>query len=425
MKNLLFLLITFFLLTGCQEKNKVSENNDADNLLVFGKIDSIQSEVLNESRKIWIHVPGDGDQNIFSGKKYPVLYLLDGPGHFYSVAGMMKQLSTANGNALIPEMVIVAIPNTNRTRDLTPTHSDISPFGGDTAWLKDSGGGEAFTDFLEKELIPYIDQNYPVTSYRTYVGHSFGGLAVINTLMTRPDLFDNYISIDPSMWWNNQETLQMTKEKLSEVDFSDRSLFVGVANTLPEGMDVDMARKDTSSDTYHYRSIMEFVDAASAEEVNGLAMNWKYYSEDDHGSVPLITEYDAFREMFSWYRFEEIQKFYDPSYQMEPAEMRGIIESHYEKISDRFGYSVLPDEMFVNSLGYGFMNDGKLALSEAAFDLNIQNYPESFNVYDSKGDYYMAAKDSLKALELFQKAVEISPNEFSQEKIDMLQSNMN
>lgn len=424
MKKLLFILLFYAFVLSCAEKQAETQKENSDNQIVFGKIDSVQSEVLNETRKIWIHVPGDGDSSIFSGKKYPVLYLLDGPGHFYSVAGMMRQLSTTNGNTIIPEMIIVAIPNTNRTRDLTPTHSEVSPFGGDTAWLKDSGGGEAFADFMEKELIPYIEKNYPVTDYRTYVGHSFGGLTVINTLMTRPELFTNYVSIDPSMWWNNQETLQMTKEKLAEVDFTDKSLFVGVANTLPSGMDADLARKDTSRDSYHYRSIMEFIDAAEVEKDNGLHLNWKYYPEDDHGSVPLITEYDAFRDIFSWYRFEDINKFYDPAIELEPAEMIDIIEAHYKKISGRFGYEILPDEFFVNNLGYNFMNDGKLALSEAAFDLNIKNYPESFNVYDSKGDYYMAAKDSVKALELFLKAVEVSPNEFSQEKVDMLQAKL-
>ena len=117
-----------------------------------------------------------------------------------------------------------------------------------------------------------------------------------------------------------------------------------------------------------------------------------------------------------------MEDFYDPEYNPESSEMIAVIEAHYNKLTDRFGYEVLPDEVLINSLGYGFMSDGKLQLTEAAFDLNIKYYPESFNVYDSKGDYYLAAKDSVEALKLFQKAVEISPNQFSQDKIDMLLS---
>ena len=415
-------LLIILLFVNCIDKKSEKDSSNASNEISFGKIDSLYSDVLGESRKIWVHIPAGADDSTFSTKKYPVLYLLDGPGHFYSVAGMIKQLSTTNGNTIVPQMIIVAIPNTNRTRDLTPTHTDKNPFGDDVAWLKDSGGGETFTDFIEKELIPFIDEKYPTSPYRTYVGHSFGGLTVINTLISRPKLFNNYVAIDPSLWWNNQGTLDEAKKRIAEVDFEDKSLFVGVANTLPPGMDLVQAKKDTTKETFHYRSILDFVESAKEHKENGLTLSWKYYPEDDHGSVPLISEYDALRSIFSWYRFDEMADFYDPQYNPEPEEMITIIEEHYSTLTDKFGYEVLPDEVLVNSLGYGFMSDGKLKLSEAAFDLNIKNYPKSFNVYDSKGDYYLAAKDSIKALELFEKAIEISPNEFSQEKADMLKS---
>ena len=76
----------------------------------------------------------------------------------------------------------------------------------------------------------------------------------------------------------------------------------------------------------------------------------------------------------------------------------------------------------VNSLGYSFMNNDKMDLSFAALDLNIKNYPNSSNVYDSMGDYFLAVKDSAKALESFEKAIAVGPNNFSQKKIDMLKS---
>ena len=70
-------------------------------------------------------------------------------------------------------MIVVGIPNTNRGRDLTPTEVDIDFFTGDSIQYV-SGGGNIFLDFIEKELIPYIDETYPTTPYRTFVGHSFG-----------------------------------------------------------------------------------------------------------------------------------------------------------------------------------------------------------------------------------------------------------
>ncbi|HET6767636.1 MAG TPA: alpha/beta hydrolase-fold protein, partial [Chitinophagaceae bacterium] len=111
-KNLL--LILFSLIT-------LISNAQTDNKIIIGKVDSVYSAVLNEKRKVWVYVPdmSSGMQN--TGQRFPVLYLLDGDAHFPSVAGMIQQLSQINGNTICPEMIVVGIPNTDRTRDLTPT----------------------------------------------------------------------------------------------------------------------------------------------------------------------------------------------------------------------------------------------------------------------------------------------------------------
>ena len=80
------------------------------------------------------------------------------------MTGMLKNLGD---NGIVPRMVVVGIPNTDRTRDLTPTHVDV--MFGDSAFARTSGGGAKFMDFVEKELIPYVESKYPVTGYRTFV----------------------------------------------------------------------------------------------------------------------------------------------------------------------------------------------------------------------------------------------------------------
>jgi len=64
-------------------------------------------------------------------------------------------------------------------------------------------GGNKFLDFMEDELIPRIEKAYPASSYRTFVNHSFVGLSVINALINRQHLFNYYVAIDPSLWWDN------------------------------------------------------------------------------------------------------------------------------------------------------------------------------------------------------------------------------
>ena len=166
---------------------------------------------------------------------------------------MIKQLSTTNGKTVSPEMIIVGIPNTDKSLDLTPTHVD--EMFGNTIFPRTSGGGVNFLDFLEKELIPHIEKTYPASGYRTFVGHSFGGLAVINALVERPYLFNNYVSIDPSLWWDDRKLLSKAEKVFTENNYEGKALFVGVANTMDEGMRINEVEQDTSEGTDHIRSI--------------------------------------------------------------------------------------------------------------------------------------------------------------------------
>ena len=132
MKKLLLLAVITLSLFRCDVKKSSETTIEKDHKIVFGHKEVLYSDILKEDREIWIHLPESAQSISKNLSKYPVLYLLDGPGHFYSVTGMIKQLSTTNGNTIVPEMIIVAIPNTNRARDLTPTRVDIDFFTGDS-----------------------------------------------------------------------------------------------------------------------------------------------------------------------------------------------------------------------------------------------------------------------------------------------------
>jgi len=172
-------------------------------------------------------------------QRYPVVYLLDGDGHFESVVGMIQQLSQVNGNTIVPEMIIVGIPNTDRTRDLTPTHITSDPPMMDDNSSKNTGGGENFTAFMEKELMPHIDSLYPTQPFRVLIGHSFGGLTVMNIITNHTKLFNAYIAIDPSMWYDKEQFLKTTQNKLAAQKYNGTRLYVGIANTMDEGMTLE------------------------------------------------------------------------------------------------------------------------------------------------------------------------------------------
>ncbi len=384
------------------------------NAIVIGNYDSIYSNILKEQRKIWVYVP-QSNTGIFFKQQYPVVYLLDGDAHFHSVTGIIQQLST-NGNSVLPEMIVVGITNTDRMRDLTPTPTKTGiPLN--NLSINTSGGGELFTQFIEKELIPHIDSFYPTAPYRLLIGHSLGGLMAVNTLIHHPDLFNAYLAIDPSMWWDDKKLLKQTEQELSNKKFNGKSLFLAMANTLKPNLDTSQLRKDTSATSIHMRSILQLADALGKSKQNELRWNWKYYKDDDHGSVPLIAEYDAFRFIFGFYKFT----LPTPDL-LNSIDIDSALTAHYKIVSEKMAYRVSPPEMVVNNLGYYFLQQKNMDKAKQMFELNIKNYPKSFNTYDSMGDFYDAAGDTQMAKVFYHKALQIHEFPETKLKLDHLNS---
>ncbi|QQL48262.1 alpha/beta hydrolase [Mucilaginibacter ginkgonis] len=388
----------FFIYAIVLSALSVSAQTVKNNKIVMGVIDSVNSKILKETRKIWVYVPASAAESIYAPKKYPVIYLLDGDAHFASVAGMVQQLS----GTVCPEMIVVAIPNTDRLRDLTPNH--IGP-------LKNSGGGKDFISFIELELMPYINLNYPAASYKMLIGHSLGGLLVINTLAGQPGLFNSYVAIDPSMWFDRGIALSYARKSFAKENLTSKSLYMGIANTLPEDMDTTLARKDTSAATGHIRAILNLKDIFQKEAINNkLKFAYHYYANDSHGSIPFITEYDALRFIFRDYAIPQslTKTFFDKNIPSGPIIAK--VEAHYNEISKNMGYKFSPPEDVMNDFGLNLISaNPKLAYTFLQYNINA--YPNSYNVYDSMGDYYNAVHDKSKAIELYQKA--LSLKEFS------------
>jgi len=402
MKNLLlvvFLSFSSFVFAQNQEE------------IILGKIVTIESKILDEQRPVWIHLPND----IITNKRYPVVYLLDGDAHFYSVVGMIHQLSSINGNTVCPEMIVVGIPNTNRTRDLTPYKPDpIDPFM-PPEMVSESGGGDQFMSFIEKELFPFIESNYPTAPYKMLIGHSLGGLTVLNTILHHKELFNAYIAIDPSVKWASGRILNEFKEALSNDTFGKAALYMGIAN-IERGKELKQIKADTTFVAKHTKAILELDDYLSNKAQNKLKYKSKFYENDNHVSVPLIAEYDGLHFIFDFYDLNiPFEVLIDPDI--------NLIEkfvNHYEIVSKEFGFEVKPDEGLINGMGYQFMSIQQMEKAKQFFELNVKNFPDSYNVYDSIGDYYSATDNKQKAIESYKKAQSIMYHDYTEDKLKAL-----
>jgi len=416
--------------------------------ITIGKTETLVSDILKEERRIQVYLPGSVSDTYFYPRRYPVVYLLDGDSHFWTVSAIIKQLSEDGGGLQFPEMIVVAIGNTDRIRDLTPTR-DTTETGMGRGAGNHSGGGEQFLAFIEKELIPHIDSAYPTMPYRVFIGHSLGGLTVVNTLVHHPALFNGYIAIDPSMSWDRGRLLHETPAALSagghernapeRGEARGKDIFLAAANSLQGGLDTVSVMSDSSNlFSRHMRAIFSLRDvlvaaASGGGSVSGsgaavrdnstgtgahLRVGWKYYPQYNHGSVPVVAEYDGLRYLFDFYRLDIRHEDIVGS----SAAGDTLFAAHYAGISRRMGYKVSPPEVFVNNIGYDLMGRRQYDRAFYFFELNRQNYPNSFNVYDSMGDFFLARGDKKRAMESYAQALALRDYPDTRKKLERLQA---
>lgn len=184
---------------------------------------TVQSAVLQEDRVINVYTPPGYDDS--AAARYPVLYMPDGglDEDFPHIANTIDSLIRLGR---IPPILVVGIPNTERRRDLT----------GPTTMAKDSaiaprvGESVAFRRFIREELMPAVQERYRCTDESATVGESLAGLFVVETFLLDPDLFDRYIAVSPSLWWNRNGLLKVTRTSLRTEYQRPRVLYLTAAN---------------------------------------------------------------------------------------------------------------------------------------------------------------------------------------------------
>jgi len=356
---LLLPVVLFFLTTAVygQGADKFSRNQAT----------TIKSAILDESRAISIYLPEDYKH---SKTKYPVLYLLDGEAHLQHASAAADYLSV---RGRIPDIIVVAVHNIDRSRDFSPVHVDNIPT---------SGGAEKFLGFLADELVPFLDENYRTAGFNILLGHSFGGTFIGYTLLAKPRLFDAYLAVSPYLMYADNLVVNMAAEKLKPFK-ETKYFYMTVGNE--EG---------------YFETLEEY--ASIMKDKAGESVDFKYVKmlDEDHGTTPYFTLFSGLKFIFKGYQL--------------PAELLQVdleaIDNHYKMVSNRYGIEIKTPELVINALGYRYLREQDYDKAVTVFKINVERYPESANVYDSLGEAYenqgkpeMAAKNYEKAVMLGEK----------------------
>jgi len=308
-------------------------------------------------------------------------------------------------------MIVVAILNTDRTRDLTITHKTTG-FAVDPEFAKNSGGGEKFTAFIEKELFPLIDSLYPTAPYRMLIGHSLGGMMVVNTLLNHTNMFNAYVALDASLWWDESLLVKQAQDRLKEKRFDNKVFYMAIANAIRSTKDTAELRKEKNDYNLLLSSQLDFADLLRINQANGLRWQHRYFKEEGHNSIPLLGEYHALKFIFDFHQFTSFEQLFNPTFDADSA-----LTAHYEKISTQLGYTVLPPEEFIDGLGHSYLESAILDKAEGVFRMNMQNYPQSPVVYTAMGDLYTKKGDNKTAISFYKKALSFKDDPVLQKKV--------
>lgn len=227
MRTIAIIVFTFITVCSIGQVRKTDMATEGKPF-VLGVIETLQSEALGEKRTLNIYLPEGYNAN--DTVRYPVVYLLDGSADedFIHVVGLYQFNSFPWINR-VPPSIIVGIANTDRKRDFTfpsniPKYQKILPT---------SGGSAKFIAFIEKELQPYIEKKYKTNASKTIIGESLGGLLATEMLFHHTHLFNRYIIISPSLWWDNESLLNQ-KQKPLMAGFKEKTdIYIGAGKEGP------------------------------------------------------------------------------------------------------------------------------------------------------------------------------------------------
>jgi len=383
---LIFLILCFAFTQVSATTTLNAQTNDSS--ITIGKKYSLYSKILKEKRTYSVYLPPSYKSN--PNKKYFVAYVLDGgKNKFLEVTGIAQSMnSIADLKMQIPELIIVSIENTDRTRDFTPTHSLNYLDAENIAAFNSSGGAKPFMQFIGKELMPQIDSSYRTLSKNLIIGHSLGGLFAINCLLESPGLFNYYILIDPSWFWDHNYIGKRTREILkTKTDLTGR-VYIALANNFQE-------------DNRHYKWGNEFYELLKNSSSSKVDTKLRYFEDEKHLTVPIPATYYGLRYIFDGFELDINEVCKNPD----------LINKHDIEMSQKMGVEIKSDEGFVNTIGYIALRDRNTPdIAIAIFEINTKNYPSSVNVWDSLADAYLVKGFKAKAKACYEKILALQPN---------------
>lgn len=339
--------------------------------VTVGEIKAVHSKILGEERELYIYLPESYTGSTF---RYPTLYLLDAEYEFVPTVGAVEFMA---GAGKIPEIIVVGIVNTNRSRDLTPeatNDKESQEFWGEI------GGAENFRKFIIKELIPYVEKKYRTDGYKVLRGQSFGGLFGLFDYFKSNSIFNAYILTSPTVRWNENALFDELKQFKYLAD-DKRKLYLGEAEF------------DSGTNT----GIRDFAQLFQNIVYNADYFWYDFYKEETHYSLT----FEATQKGLSY-----LYKNWKLNRQLLAGGDFTELMNHFEEVSDEFGYPLKAPMKCIVDFENSQLRKKNYDLAIEIAQKHIELYPQQPETYWHLGDAYNFKNEYENALKYYTIALE-------------------
>jgi hypothetical protein len=284
MKSISFLFLLTAFTSGLYAQKQKSTNSDNSRPFLLGVTDEIQSEILKEIRILNIYLPDGYNKN--DTTTYPITYLLDGSADedFIHVAGLF-QFNSFSWIDRVPKSILVGIATVDRRRDFTFPTTVIKAKNS----YPTSGHSDNFIAFIEKELQPFIKKKYKGNTSATIIGQSLGGLLATEILLKKPALFNKYIIVSPSLWWDNGSLLNYASSALNTDTLQKRDVYIAVGK---EGLTPGEPPRVMEVDA---NLLAEKIRKAN---IKTMRVYFDYLPEEDHATIMHQAVFNGLRAIY-------------------------------------------------------------------------------------------------------------------------------
>lgn len=327
---------------------------------------TLHSEILDEERVVTVDLPASYEEE--TERPSPVLFVLDGESNLEHAVAVVDFLSE---RLLVPEMVVVGVhAGATRARDYLPADARENP-----------GEADRFLDFLEEELLPFVEKSYTVAPLRLLSGHSYGGVFVTHALGRRPGLFRAFLAQSPYLDVSIADPLlQQLQSRLDGGDEAGAYYFANLG---------DEAELEAGFD--RLEAILE------GSRAMGPKARLQREADLRHMSTPMVGLHDG------------LVGFFRDHWPLPAGVLSGggseALAAHLDRLQDDLGYPVRYAEGAFQRATQGLLNGGDVKGAAESAGLYVEHHPRSPVAHFLRGAALASGGQRQAGIEAIEKAI--------------------